>query len=127
VLHGLGGSGKTQIALKFIQEANSQFTDIFLVDTSTTATIDTALKTIAKMKCVGESASDAIQWLQRKQDQWLLLFDNADDPKINFNDYFPHCSHGKILITSRNPGLCVYAGAHYPVMDMEEVDAIALL
>jgi hypothetical protein len=79
------------------------------------------------MKCVGESASDAIQWLQSKQDQWLLLFDNADDPKINFNDYFPHCSHGNILITSRNPGLCVYAGAHYSVTDMEEVDTIALL
>jgi hypothetical protein len=79
------------------------------------------------MKCVGESASDATQWLQSKQDPWLLLFDNADDPKINFNDYFPHCSHGNILITSRNPGLCVYAGAHYSVTDMEEVDTIALL
>ncbi|KAJ7463223.1 hypothetical protein FB451DRAFT_1494065 [Mycena latifolia] len=127
VLHGLGGAGKTQIALKFIEEAASQFSDIFLIDTSTTATIDTALKTIAKIKSVGESASDALQWLQSKQDKWLLFFDNADDPKIDLNNYLPHCSHGHILITSRNPGLCVYAGAHCPVKDMEEVDAIALL
>ncbi|KAJ7841847.1 P-loop containing nucleoside triphosphate hydrolase protein [Mycena leptocephala] len=101
VLHGLGGSGKTQIALKFIQEANSQY----LCSLPSGFETELTLKTIAKMKCVGESASDAIQWLQSKQDQWLLLFDNADDPKINFNDYFPHRSHGKILITSRNPGL----------------------
>ncbi|KAJ7121153.1 hypothetical protein C8R44DRAFT_705900 [Mycena epipterygia] len=59
--------------------------------------------------------------------EWLLFFDNADDPKINLNDYFPNCGHGNILITSRNPGLGVYASAHAPVSNMEEMDAINLL
>ncbi|KAJ7124271.1 hypothetical protein C8R44DRAFT_538891, partial [Mycena epipterygia] len=70
---------------------------------------------------------DALQWLRSKQDKWLLLFDNADDPKINMNNYFPQCDHGNILITSRNPGLCVYAGSHSPVSDMEQTDAVDLL
>ncbi|KAJ7896451.1 hypothetical protein B0H13DRAFT_1885162 [Mycena leptocephala] len=39
LLHGLGGAGKTQIALKFIQES-SHFTDIFFLDASTSETID---------------------------------------------------------------------------------------
>ncbi|KAJ7458434.1 hypothetical protein FB451DRAFT_960109, partial [Mycena latifolia] len=57
----------------------------------------------------------------------LLLFDNADDPKINLHKFFPQCTHGNILITSRNPGLRVYAGSHALVSDMEETDAVELL
>ncbi|KAJ7463217.1 P-loop containing nucleoside triphosphate hydrolase protein [Mycena latifolia] len=127
LLYGLGGAGKTQIALKFIQDSASHFTDIFLIDTSTVETIDAGLKTIATTKSVGESSKDALQWLKSKKDEWLLLFDNADDPKINLNNFFPQCNHGNILITSRNPGLCIYAGAHCMVSDMEAVDAIELL
>ena len=31
-----------------------------------------------------------------------MLFDNADDINLNLREYFPKCSHGNILITSRN-------------------------
>ncbi|KAJ7101190.1 hypothetical protein C8R44DRAFT_946677 [Mycena epipterygia] len=127
LLHGLGGAGKTQIALKFIAESTSNFTDIFFIDSSSTETIETGLKNIAKTKVVGESSQDAIQWLRSKQDEWLLFFDNADDPKINLNDYFPQCDHGNIIITSRNPGLVVHASSHSVVSDMEEIDAVDLL
>ncbi|KAJ6524252.1 hypothetical protein DFH09DRAFT_1189705 [Mycena vulgaris] len=127
LLHGLGGAGKTQTGLKFIQESASHFTDIFLIDTSTVETIDAGLKTIATVKNVGSSSQDALQWLRSKEDDWLLFFDNSDDPKINLNDYFPQCTHGNILITSRNPGLRVYAASHSHVSDMEETDAMDLL
>ncbi|KAJ7463228.1 hypothetical protein FB451DRAFT_1370710 [Mycena latifolia] len=123
----VGGAGKTQIALKFIEESAAWFTDTFLIDASTSETIDTGLKTIATMKNVGDSSKEALQWLKSKQDGWLLLFDNADDPKINLNDYLPQCTHGNILITSRNPGLSVYAGVHCAVSEMEEQDAVELL
>ncbi|KAJ7496347.1 hypothetical protein B0H11DRAFT_2190115 [Mycena galericulata] len=127
LLHGLGGAGKTQIALKFIKQALTQFSDIFLIDTSTQDTIDRGLKNIAVTKNAGTGGQDALRWLSSTPSQWLLFFDNADDPKIDLNQYFPKCSHGNILITSRNPGLCVYAGAHSLVSDMEESDAIVLL
>ncbi|KAJ7655453.1 hypothetical protein B0H17DRAFT_849465, partial [Mycena rosella] len=70
---------------------------------------------------------DALQWLKSKPDDWLLFFDNADDPKIDLNKYFPQCNHGNIIITSRNPGLCVYAGSYSAVSDLEESDAVDLL
>ncbi|KAJ7099133.1 hypothetical protein C8R44DRAFT_747819 [Mycena epipterygia] len=127
VLHGLGGAGKTQIALKFIKKSASNFTDIFFIDSSSVDTIDVGLKNIATTKSVGESAQDALQWLQSKQEQWLLFFDNADDPTINLSKYVPQCDHGNILITSRNPELRVYAGSHSLVSDMEEKDAVDLL
>ncbi|KAJ7115195.1 P-loop containing nucleoside triphosphate hydrolase protein [Mycena epipterygia] len=127
VLHGLGGVGKTQIALKFIEESASRFIDIFFIDSSSSETIDTGLKNIANTKSIGDSSQDALQWLRSKQKEWLLFFDNADDPKLDLNNYFPQCNHGNILITSRNPGLSVYADSHSAVGDMEETDAVDLL
>ncbi|KAJ7853371.1 hypothetical protein B0H13DRAFT_1202216 [Mycena leptocephala] len=125
VLYGLGGEGKTQIGLKFIEES-SHFTDRFLVDASTTETIELGLNTIATTMKIGDSAQDALKWLSAKQAHWLLFFDNADDPKINLNGFFPKCKHGNILITSRNPGLRGY-GQHSHVSDMDEKEAVALL
>ncbi|KAJ7713106.1 P-loop containing nucleoside triphosphate hydrolase protein [Mycena metata] len=124
VLYGLGGAGKTQIALKFIEQ--SSFSDVFLVDTSKVDTIETGLKGIAVSKNVGDSAQAALRWLQSNHTRWLLFFDNADDPKINLNDFLPKCNHGNIIITSRNPDLRNY-GAHTLVSDMEEADATTLL
>ncbi|KAJ7733170.1 hypothetical protein B0H16DRAFT_1696244 [Mycena metata] len=126
VLYGLGGAGKTQIALKFIQDSSANFSDIFFVDASTLDTIETAFKSLAVLKGVGDSAQDALTWLESKHGDWLLFFDNADDPKMNLNQFFPLCNHGNIIITSRNPGLRVY-GEHSPVSDMEEIDAVILL
>ncbi|KAJ7719820.1 P-loop containing nucleoside triphosphate hydrolase protein [Mycena metata] len=128
VLHGLGGAGKTQISLKFIKESSSRFSDIFFIDTSTIATIDTGLKNIAVLKDFGDSPQDGLLWLTSKVEEWLLLFDNADDPSINLKDFIPQCNHGNIIITSRNPGLRVYAGSNSSlVSDMEKEDAVALL
>ncbi|KAJ7711879.1 P-loop containing nucleoside triphosphate hydrolase protein [Mycena metata] len=125
VLHGLGGAGKTQIALKFIQDS-SCFTNIFFVDASTIDTIDTGFKNIAKLKSVGDSSNDAVKWLVAQHEDWLVFFDNADDSKLDLHKFLPKCNHGNIIITSRNPELRVY-GSHSPVSGLEEGDAIALL
>jgi hypothetical protein len=103
------------------------FTDTFFLDASTTVTIETGLKNIATVKNVGTSSQDALKWLFNTHEDWLLFYDNADDPKINLNQFLPRCNHGNIIITSRNPELCVYAGAHSAVSDMDETDAVALL
>ncbi|KAJ6575699.1 hypothetical protein DFH09DRAFT_377819 [Mycena vulgaris] len=126
LLHGLGGAGKTQISLKFIEES-SHFSAIFLIDTSTTETINTGLKNIAAAQNAGSTPQDGLSWLCSKRAEWLLFFDNADDPKIDLNNFFPRCKHGNILITSRNPSLQVYTGSNSLVSDMEETDAVELL
>ncbi|KAJ7185167.1 hypothetical protein B0H12DRAFT_1040400, partial [Mycena haematopus] len=72
------------------------------------------------------SWQEALDWLCDNQDNWLLFFDNADDPAINLHQFLPKCNHGNIIITSRNPNLRVY-GEHSQVSDMEELDAVALL
>ncbi|KAJ7158572.1 hypothetical protein C8R46DRAFT_907343 [Mycena filopes] len=125
-LYGLGGAGKTQTALKFIQDSSTHFTNIFLVDASKPETIDNGLKNIAMSKDLGSSAGDALDWFQSKHENWLLFFDDADDPEMNLNKFIPKCNHGNIVITSRNPGVRGY-GTHSLVSDMEEADAISLL
>ncbi|KAJ6479605.1 P-loop containing nucleoside triphosphate hydrolase protein [Mycena sanguinolenta] len=125
VLYGLGGAGKTQIALKFIEES-TYFTDQLCLDASTTETIQSGLRNMATANNAGTTSQDVLTWLTRKHENWLLFFDNADDPEINLNQFLPRCNHGNIIITSRNPNLRVY-GAHSQVADMDEPDAVALL
>ncbi|KAF8177900.1 hypothetical protein K438DRAFT_1605615 [Mycena galopus ATCC 62051] len=135
VLYGLGGAGKTQIALKVIEDSTRynifdtiefRFTDRILVDASSTERIETGLKNIATAKGSGESWQDGLRWLLGKHEPWLLFFDNADDPQVDLNSFVPRCNHGNIIITSRNQGLKGY-GAHTLVSDMEEPDAVTLL
>ncbi|KAJ7289415.1 P-loop containing nucleoside triphosphate hydrolase protein, partial [Mycena rebaudengoi] len=129
LLHGLGGAGKTQICLKFLDETDkSRFTDVFFLDASGIDTIKNGLKNIALTRSIGSEDEDASCWLASSQDEWLLIFDNADDPSINLFNYFPQSSSGNILITSRNPELSVHApNSHHHISDMEEEDAVQLL
>ncbi|KAJ7238704.1 hypothetical protein C8J57DRAFT_1478622 [Mycena rebaudengoi] len=129
LLHGLGGAGKTQICLKFLDETDkSRFTNVFFFDASTIDTIKSGLKNIALTRSLGSEPDDGLRWLASSQDEWLLIFDNADDPGINLFYYFPLSSSGNILITSRNPQLYVHApDSHHHISDMEEEDAVRLL
>jgi hypothetical protein len=148
VLHGLGGSGKTQIALKFLDMMNHptpryffqkksiqlllivifRFTKQFFIDASSQQTLDTAFKNIAIANKIGNSFQDALSWLVTQIKEWMLLFDNADDTSINLFPFFPRCMHGNIIITSRNPQLIAHGPrSHSKVGSMEETDAIELL
>ncbi|KAJ7860874.1 P-loop containing nucleoside triphosphate hydrolase protein, partial [Mycena olivaceomarginata] len=132
VLHGLGGSGKTQIALKFLNITNQhptpRFTKQFFINAGSLQALDTAFKSIAIANKIGNSLQDALLWLITSMEEWMLLFDNADDPNINLFQFFPQCTHGNIIITSRNPQLAVHGPkSHSKVGNMKETDAIDLL
>ncbi|KAJ7181814.1 hypothetical protein B0H12DRAFT_981450, partial [Mycena haematopus] len=100
---------------------------IFFIDTSTITTIEAGLKSIAVMKDSGNSQQDGLLWLIDRVEERVIVFDNADDPSINLNDFIPQCTHGNIIITSRILGLRTYAGSYSLVSDMKEEDAVALL
>jgi hypothetical protein len=90
--------------------------------------LDTSFKNIAIANKIGNSLQDALLWLITSTEEWMLLFDNADDPNINLFLFFPQCTHGNIIITSRNPQLAVHGPkSHSKVGNMKETDAIDLL
>ncbi|KAJ7448129.1 hypothetical protein FB451DRAFT_766154 [Mycena latifolia] len=131
LLHGLGGSGKSQIAFKFVEESHSllvsRFSDIYFIDSSSQKTIENDLVTVALVKKAGKTFQDGLDWLSHQHREWLMVFNNADDIHLKLVGYFPSGSHGNILITSRNPNLGQIAKAVHKVEPMALEEAIDLL
>ncbi|KAJ7614906.1 hypothetical protein FB45DRAFT_1008524 [Roridomyces roridus] len=127
VLHGLGGSGKTQVALKFLESIDN-FTNRFFVNASSPEALKTSLTNIGISQSFGKTPEAGLQWLISENKEWTLLFDNADDPKLKLSPFFPQCTHGNIIITSRNPKLATYGPAsHSQVGDLDTENAALLL
>ncbi|KAL1746267.1 hypothetical protein HDZ31DRAFT_81378 [Schizophyllum fasciatum] len=135
VLYGLGGAGKTQIGCKFVEmnqfdRDTPRFSEVFYVDASTRDTLTADLKALAIAKEAGKRVDDALTWLARHSEEWLLFFNNADDPKLRIRQYFPPCSHGNILVTTRNRAPLGHSAASVPhcnVGAMSKRDAKTLL
>lgn len=72
---------------------------------------------------------DALRFLvEPKNCDWLVIFDNADDPRIPLLDYLPSCDHGTSIITGRNPDLIRLAPtSHWHLKGMIDADAMKLL
>ncbi|KAJ7057384.1 P-loop containing nucleoside triphosphate hydrolase protein, partial [Mycena amicta] len=130
LLYGLGGAGKTQIALKFISDSGSRFTNKFKINASNAEAIEMGYKQISLAKSLEDTAEAAQTWLKANQDEWLLLFDNADQVDLDLGVYLPKCTHGNILITSRNPQLWFHTGPDKKIIEISNLvleDAVALL
>ncbi|KAJ7070104.1 hypothetical protein C8F01DRAFT_976474, partial [Mycena amicta] len=130
LLYGLGGAGKTQTALKFIAGSGSRFTHQFKIHASSKETIQAGYKQLAVDKKLRDSTAEAAEtWLQANQEEWLILFDNADNRDLNLGEYLPKCGHGNILITSRNPELWALTGPQKRAIQISDlsIDDAALL
>src|SRR5277367_5241228 len=76
------------------------------------------------------SVESTIQWISCIQGEWLIVFDNADDPSPELvAKFIPPGKRGNILITSRNPsmGRIISFENRIEIKEMEEPDAISLL
>lgn len=106
----------------------SRFSDVFFIDATTRATIQASLQNIALAKGIGKSDTDTLNWLGALRTEWLLFINNADDTSMDLWDYFPVCSHGNILVTTRNRDVIQHAlESNYHVSKMDPKDAVNLL
>ncbi|KIJ92388.1 hypothetical protein K443DRAFT_685293 [Laccaria amethystina LaAM-08-1] len=78
LLYGMGGIGKTQICLKFVEEMYDSFSQVFWVDASSSGTILQALKGISQSYALDGSPESALRWIGSLSENYLLIFDNAD-------------------------------------------------
>jgi hypothetical protein len=129
VLSGLGGIGKTQLAVQFARKHQETFTAIFWIDGSSETNLkrsiaDSTVRLPAEQvtrasKEYSAGANDGtdevvrnfLNWLCHVENQhWLMIFDNVDrdyqqqNPDIDAYDiekYLPRADHGSILITTR--------------------------
>lgn len=114
-LHGLGGIGKTQLALKYVQLHRHEYDRVWWIDAEQPAVIRAQLTMLApELGLVPDPQSDTVARVLAAltsgvpHNRWLLVFDNAGQP----NDVIPYLPSligdsegtGRILITSRHAG-----------------------
>ncbi|HUJ06091.1 MAG TPA: FxSxx-COOH system tetratricopeptide repeat protein [Streptosporangiaceae bacterium] len=107
-LYGMGGVGKTQLALEYAHRFKADYDLVWWIPAEGGSQISQSLAELSSRlgfhvgDNVGDAVREALDALRRRDTghRWLLVFDNADDPK-DLQPFLPS-GPGDILITSRN-------------------------
>ncbi|WP_432193498.1 FxSxx-COOH system tetratricopeptide repeat protein [Streptomyces sp. bgisy027] len=108
-LHGMGGVGKTQLAIEYAYRHQSEYDIVWWIPAERPGQIGQALVELAQRLGINTSseaniAGPAVREALREgkpYSRWLLIFDNAESPE-RVRHYFPTGGIGTILVTSRN-------------------------
>jgi hypothetical protein len=129
VLRGLGGMGKTQLAVEFARRHHRRFSSVFWLDGRSEDILKRSIASCAgrippgqipetsRQYAADASADidavvkDVMVWLARPDNTaWVLIFDNVDreyteqggDPDAyDVRVYFSGADHGSVLVTTR--------------------------
>ncbi|KAG4432549.1 hypothetical protein IFR05_011961 [Cadophora sp. M221] len=128
VLHGLGGIGKTQLAIEYIRRHKEKYTAIFWLNANDRDSLKLSFRDVAQQVLkyhpstsllAGVDLDDLDQvvyavkaWLDlQKNTRWLMIYDNYDNPKtpgnfdrsaVDVRQFLPRSDQGLIIITTRS-------------------------
>lgn len=115
VLCGIGGSGKTQLVLRYIEDCRHHYTAILWINASTAEHTMQSFAAAADIVSSSWPSRDlplpstgSSKWhkvIARLRytchTRWLLVIDSIDDlDRDNFRQYIPTCNHGSVIATS---------------------------
>ena len=111
ILSGLGGIGKTQLALEFAYRHQQEYPFILWLRTETRSSLINDIATIPILFQSQESEEDTDELQERNvisffrawlavHNDWLLILDNIDDLQI-IHELLPTRSKGHVLVTTR--------------------------
>ncbi|MFE1800364.1 FxSxx-COOH system tetratricopeptide repeat protein [Streptomyces sp. NPDC059517] len=107
-LHGMGGVGKSQIAIEHVYRRSRDYRLIWWIPSEQTNLIVQSLIELGEQMGLragaDRSAVPAVLEALRVGEpysNWLLVFDNAENPQ-EVRQFFPNDGPGRVLVTSRN-------------------------
>lgn len=132
-LHGMGGIGKTQLAVEYIYRHLQDYDLVWWIQAAKATQIRAGLTELAQAlglpgSAEANTALPAVREALRRGNplrRWLLVFDAAEGPEVA-QQFFPTNGPGKILVTSRNPDWASVASP-LGVTTFERSESIALL
>lgn len=129
VLHGLGGIGKTQLAIRYLTRHKEKYTSVFWLNATDEDSLKLSFRNVAVQILKDHPSTDMLadvdidgdldqvvdkvkDWFYlRENKKWLLVFDNHDNPKlsgrndnstVDLHRFLPGSDHGSIIITTRS-------------------------
>jgi tetratricopeptide (TPR) repeat protein len=108
VVHGLGGTGKSTLALHFAHAARARYSPVWWIPADSPVSVTQGFADLAARlspgddlaaKTSAEAAAWAVNWLQ-SHDGWLLVFDDAASPR-HLESLLGTLTAGRHLITTR--------------------------
>jgi len=111
-LHGLGGIGKTRLAVEYALRRESEHSALLFLRADTPAALDTSLAALAGPDILDLPEKDAredaakiaaaLGWLAAHPG-WLMIVDNVDDPAAvaAVDKLLARLSGGKVIVTGR--------------------------
>lgn len=108
---GLGGVGKTQVALEYAYRYAQDYQAVLWVRADCREALVSGFQTIADALSLPErderdqsAIVEAVKGWLRQQSGWLLILDNADDPAL-VPEFLPTPLRGHVLLTTRAQAL----------------------
>ncbi|HET8846196.1 MAG TPA: FxSxx-COOH system tetratricopeptide repeat protein [Ktedonobacteraceae bacterium] len=106
-IHGLGGIGKTQLAVEYAYRYRHAYNATLWVQAETQASlISSYARLAAVLKLPGQNEEDqnqmvatVLHWFNERKG-WLLIFDNVEDLSL-IKPFLPASDQGALLLTTR--------------------------
>ena len=129
VLHGLGGIGKTQLAIEYVRRHKEKYTAMFWLNANNEDSLRLSFRGIAQQVLKYHPSTSVLSdvdlegdldrvvsvvkaWLDHRENtRWLIIYDNYDNPRtskdsdrstVDVRRYLPEADHGSIIITTRS-------------------------
>ncbi|HET8845019.1 MAG TPA: tetratricopeptide repeat protein, partial [Ktedonobacteraceae bacterium] len=131
-LSGLGGIGKTQIALEYAYRYGLEYSAVFWIGAETEEQIVSSFVQIAEvLQLLGREDNNhqrvvsAVKGWLSTHEKWLLVWDNVEELSL-LDRFRPSHQRGALLLTTRRQVLATHAQS-FPLHSMELDEGLLLL